>query len=78
MSVKNHGTRHGIEEIFSTNHIAREHFSSNLNARTRHRHGDGHGTARPYRNFFTVIRNLHYQSLHWTNRAHFIGFQEDA
>jgi hypothetical protein len=54
-------SRHGIEEIFSTNHIAREHLSSNQNARTRYRHG--HGTARPYRNFLTVIRNLHYTML---------------
>jgi hypothetical protein len=55
MSVKNHGTRHGIEEIFSTNQTAREHLSSNQNAETRYYHGQG--TARPYRNFFTVIRN---------------------
>jgi hypothetical protein len=29
-------SRHGIEEIFLTNHTARVHFSSNQNARTRH------------------------------------------
>jgi hypothetical protein len=51
-------SRHGIEEILSTNHIAREHFSSKQNTRTRY--GHGHGTARPYRDFFTVIRNLLY------------------
>jgi hypothetical protein len=52
---------HSIEEIRSTNHIAREHFLSNQNARTRHRHG--YGTTRPYRSFFTVIRNLLYKLL---------------
>jgi hypothetical protein len=36
--------QHGIKEIFSTNNIARKHFSPNQNARTRHHHG--HGTAR--------------------------------
>jgi hypothetical protein len=41
--------------------IACEHFSSNQNARTQSR--SGHGTARPYRNFFTVIRNLLYHSI---------------
>jgi hypothetical protein len=46
-------SRHRIEEIFSTNHIARKHFSSNQNAKTWHHHGQG--MARPYRNFFTVI-----------------------
>jgi hypothetical protein len=34
-------SRHGNEKIFSTNHIGREHFSSNQNARTRHHHGHG-------------------------------------
>jgi hypothetical protein len=47
---------HSIKEIFLTNHTVRKHFSSNQNARTRYRHS--HGMARPYRNFFTVIRNL--------------------
>jgi hypothetical protein len=66
---------HGIEEICSTNQIARDHFSTNENARTRHRYGHGtvtvtaplrsrhrygHGTARPYREAFTVIQNLLY------------------
>jgi hypothetical protein len=34
---------HGIEEIFSTSHIVREHFSSNQNAWTWYYHS--HGTA---------------------------------
>jgi hypothetical protein len=57
MSVKKTGTvtsRHSIEEIGSTNHIACDHFLPIQNATTRH----GHGTARPYRKFFTVIRSM--------------------
>jgi hypothetical protein len=69
-------SRHGIEDIFSTNHIAREHFSSNQNARTRHRHG--HDMARPYRNFSTVIRNLLYshRDVKMVNLGTFFSFSD--
>jgi hypothetical protein len=63
-------SRHGIEEIISTNHIAREHFSSNQNARTRHCHG--HGTARPYRNF-SVVRNLLNSNLTLMQRLGYVS-----
>jgi hypothetical protein len=56
-------SRHSIEEIFSTNHIARKHFSSNQNAST--------GTARPCRNFLTVIRNPLYAVVFMTLQCSF-------
>jgi hypothetical protein len=36
MSVENHDHVHGIDVIRSTNQIARDHFSSNQNARIQH------------------------------------------